>query len=258
MKKSVWLMLAVMVLPFVVVNEAAAQLNGGGYHYGQNQAIIQADKGIDGAAARAAVANLEPVSFYAQWGAVTVQPELAPHFCLGISEAAEENVQGKAGLLLEQCSQIVGKYAAMAKQVKQKKAETAQNAGKEYYNVWMTYDAADGWSTLGRWCVDGICYLGKQAARNYLAGYEAMGRSYMNYSPVEGFSQLGEVCVDGVCWIGKRMAHDYIAGYQAMGEGYAKMSPAEGWADLWCWFKKGVKKVLTSTAPTSAAEMPFK
>jgi len=247
MKKVTWVMLAVMVLPFVAGNEAVAQLNDGGYIIGQQREASRSDTAAERANRKAIMRNTAPVLFPVdnEGTNVAVYPAAVPNFCLGVSEAAaaDNNKTNSVGLLMY-CSDTVVKNASKAEGISDEKAEIAQNAGKEYYSVWMTYDAGKGFTQLAELCVDGVCAVGKHFSTYYQAGYQAMAESYMSYNPAEGYAQLGQMCVDGVCWFGKGFSKYYQAGYQAMAESYMSYSPAEGYAQLWDLAKKAWKKLF--------------
>lgn len=256
MRKIEGLVVSLFVLSFLAVS-ASAQIQGGGYFLGQKQEEARMDA-VDAAAARAAEARTaaaaqQEIRFYIPGNAaIGMRAQYTPYFCAGIAEEAAEKSTGTDSILLEQCDALAHTYASAAAKVNEAEALASQEAGAAYYNVWMTFDGGEGWSTLGKWCVDGICWVGKEFASGYMSGYEAMAKSYMSYSPAEGFADLGQMCADGVCWLGKNFADNYMAGYQAMAEGYMNTNPAEGWADIgrFCW--KGVKKVWNALFNVSA------
>ena len=265
MKKSTWVILVVMVLTFIASNEAFAQLWGSGYMVGQQREETRVNVAAERANREAAARNAAPVIFPVdnEGNEIAVYSAAVPNFCLGVSEAAaaDNNKTNSVGLLMY-CSEEVAKNASKAEGISDEKAEAAQNAGKEYYSVWMTYDAGKGFTQLAELCVDGVCAVGKHFSTYYQAGYQAMAESYMSYSPAEGYAQLGQMCVDGVCWFGKHFSKHYQAGYQAMAESYMSYSPAEGYAQLWALAKKAWKKLFSrkekakSSATVSVIDNP--
>ena len=144
MKKLTWVMLAVMVLPFIAGSEAFAQLWGPGYMTGQQRENTRVDAAAERANREAAMRNAAPIIFPvdSEGNEVAVYPAAVPNFCLGISEAAaaDNNKTNSVGLLMY-CSETVEKNASKAASISDEKAEIAQNAGKEYYN-----DKWDEWN----------------------------------------------------------------------------------------------------------------